>query len=158
MNRKAQIQIGETIAVLFVFFMLIVIGFLFYAKVIKGSIESEKEEASQFRSIGIAQKVMFLPELQCSEDNIIIDNCIDSLKLDAAEKLMRENKVYYYDLFEFSDVDVQQIYPSHREWHVYSRTMYDFRTKYLTNVPIALYNPDTKRHSFGVLTIETRLK
>ena len=102
-SKKSQIQIGETIAVLFVFFMLIVIGFLFYAKVIKGSIESEKEEASQFKSIGIAQKVMFLPELQCSENSIIIDNCIDSLKLDAAEEVMRENQVYYYDLFEFSE-------------------------------------------------------
>ena len=65
--KKSQIQIGETIAVLFVFFLLVVIGFIFYVGVIKDSIVSEKDELSQLKSIEIAQKVLYLPELQCSE-------------------------------------------------------------------------------------------
>ena len=99
MNKKSQIQIGETIAVLFVFFILIIIGFIFYVKVIKSNIQSESEELSQLKSVGIAQRIMFLPELQCSEDNIIIDNSIDMLKLESAQNIMKENELYYYDLF-----------------------------------------------------------
>lgn len=157
MDKKTQIQMGETIAVLFVFFILILIGLIFYVRIIKGSIEGEKDEASQLRAIGIAQRAMFLPELQCSEDNIIRDNCIDIWKLESAENLMKNNEIYYYDLLEFSDVKVSQIYPAEKEWMVYSRKI-ESATKFTTNVPISLFNPNTRRYGFGVLTIETYSK
>lgn len=156
--KKAQIQIGETIAVLFVFFILIIVGFIFYVKVIKSNLEIEKEELSQLRSIGIAQRVMFLPEIQCSEDNIIIDNCIDVLKLDSAQSIMKENELYYYDLLEFSDINIIQIYPNSSRWNLYSRKTEDFRSRFVTNVPISLYNPVARKHGFGILTIETLSK
>ncbi len=158
MKKKSQIQIGETIAVLFVFFILVVIGFMFYAKVFKGNLETEKDELSQARSVGIAQRIMFLPELQCSEDNVIIDNCIDILKLESAQKLMLDNSLYYYDLLEFSDVDIVQIYPKEISWNIYSRTTEDVKNRFVTNVPISLYNSTTRRFTFGILTIETLLK
>jgi hypothetical protein len=155
MDKKSQIQIGETVAVLFVFFILIIVGFIFYVKVIKGNIEQEKEELSQLRSVGIAQRVMFLPEVQCSEDNIIIDNCIDMLKLDAAKELMKESEIYYYDLLEFSDVTLLQIYPNDAKWEIYSRKKEKFQNKFVTNVPISLYEPLSRKYNFGVLTIDT---
>lgn len=152
--KKSQIQIGETIAVLFVFFILVIIGFIFYASVIKSNIESEKDELSQLRSIGVAQRAMFLPELQCSENNIVIDNCIDMLKLESAQNIMKENEIYYYDLLEFSDVSVSQIYPEESKWGIYSRKIEGFKNKFVTNVPISLYDPATRKHRFAVLTIE----
>lgn len=155
-SRKAQIQITETIAVLFVFFLLIIIGFIFYVRIIKGNIDLEKEELSQLRSIGIAQRVMFLPELQCSEDNVITDNCIDLLKLDSAQNLMRENELYYYDLLEFSEVNVTQIYPIEFKRNIYSRKIENPKSSILTPVPISLYDPVTKKYSFGILTVETQ--
>ena len=156
--KRAQIQIGETIAVLFVFFILIIMGFMFYVRVIKGNIDIEKEELSQLRSVGISQRIMFLPEIQCSEDNIIIDNCIDTLKLEYAQSIMRENEIYYYDLLEFSDVNVAQVYPDEAKWNIYSRKTEDFSSKFVTNVPVSLYDPNTRKHGFGVLTIETLSK
>ncbi len=152
--KKSQIQIGETIAVLFVFFILVIIGFIFYASVIKSNIESEKDELSQLRSIGVAQRAMFLPEVQCSENNIVIDNCIDMLKLESAQNIMKENEIYYYDLLEFSDVSVLQIYPEESKWDIYSRKIEGFKNKFVTNVPISLYDPATRKHRFAVLTIE----
>lgn len=158
MNQKAQIQIGETIAVLLVFFVLIVMGFIFYVKVIKENIKVEADELLQLKSVGIAQRVMFLPEVQCSEDNIITDNCIDVLKLEYAQKLMKDNEIYYYDLLEFSDVSVYQIYPDNIKWSLYSRKTESFTNKFVTNVPISLYSPITRKYGFGVLTIETYAK
>jgi len=158
MSKRTQIQIGETIAVLFVFFILIVIGFMFYARVIKSNIEVEKEELSQLRSVGIAQRVMFMPEVQCSENNLIIDNCIDILKLESAQNIMNENNIYYFDLLEFSDVSIYQIYPTEASWNIYSKKMEDFKNKFVTNVPISLYDPVTRKHGFGVLKIETLSK
>ncbi len=158
MNNKSQIQIGETIAVLFVFFILIIISLMFYTGVIKGNLELERDELSQLRSIGVAQRVMFLPEVQCSEDNIIADNCIDILKLDSAKSIMKENDVYYYDMLGFSDITISQIYPSELKWDIYSRKSEELENKLVTNVPVSLYNPGTKRHGFGILTIETWTK
>lgn len=154
-SAKSQIQIGETIAVLLVFFVLVIVALIFYTKVFKGEIESEKEELLQLNSIGIAQRITFLPELQCSEDNIIIDNCIDILKLDSSQKIMKQNEAYYYDLLEFSDINVFQIYPNNASWNIYSRTIDNFKSKFVTNVPIALYNPSTRKNGFGILKIET---
>ncbi len=155
MHKKSQIQMGETIAVLFVFFIFIIIGFVFYVRVIKGNIDLEREESAQLRSVGIAQRVMFFPELQCSEDNIVIENCIDILKLEAAQSLMQQNELYYYDLLEFSNVSLLQIYPREEYKEIYSRKIDNFKDKFVTNVPVSLYNPATKRHSFGILTVET---
>ena len=158
MKNKSQIQMGETIAVLFVFFILIVVSFIFYVRVLKGNIQSESEELSQLKSVGIAQRVMFLPEIQCSEDNVIADNCVDILKLKSAQSIMSQNEVYYYDLLEYSNISISQIYPSQATWNVYSRKIEDFKSKFVTNVPVSLYDPATRKYGFGVLTIETLSK
>ena len=156
--KRAQIQIGETIAVLFVFFILIVIGFIFYVKVIKGNIEVEQEELSQLKSVGIAQRVMFMPEIQCSDYNIISDNCVDVFKLNIAQSAIKENELYYYDLLEFSNITITQIYPDEAKWGIYSRKTEDARSKFVTNVPISLYDPVARKHGFCILTIETSIK
>lgn len=161
MHKKSQIQIGETITVLFVFFILITIGFIFYVKVIRGNIESDIEDVSQQKSIEIAQRAMFLPELQCSENSVKeIKNCIDILKLESAKDIInkKENDIYYYDLLEFSDIKVSQIYPANpsiSNLNIYSRKIQDFKNKFVTNVPVSLYDPVTKKYAFGVMTIET---
>ena len=158
MTKQSQIQIGETIAVLFVFFILIIVGFIFYVKVIKGNIALAKEESSQLRSVGIAQRVMFLPEIQCSEDNIIIDNCVDILKLEGAKDIINKNQIYYYDLLEFGEINITQIYPEAIKWNIYSRKIGNFTNKFVTNVPISLYDANSRKHKFGILTIETILR
>lgn len=160
MKKRAQIHIGETIAVLFVFFILVAIGFIFYFKIVKSNIEIESEEFSQIKSIGIAQRVMFLPELQCSEGNVIRENCIDVLKLESAQSVISQdiNKLQYFDLFEFSEISVQQIYPNEQKWNLYSRRLDNFRSKFVTNVPVALFNPISRTYGFGILTIETMSK
>src|SRR3989344_3891173 len=154
--KKSQIQIGETVAVLFVFFLLVIIGFIFYASVIKSNIVSEKEELSQLNSIEIAQKVLNLPEFQCSEGIVKEkENCIDVLKLGAAQEIIQQNEVYYFDIFEFGKISVMEIYPDVGEWDVYSKMTDDFRSNFSTNIPVSLYDPRTKRYSFGILSIET---
>ena len=165
MNKKSQIQIGETISVLFVFFILIAIGFIFYVRIIKGNLESQKDELSQLNSVGISQRVMFLPEIECSEDVVFeVHDCFDILKLNAAQTVMKlsSNALYYYDLLEFSNLSISEIYPDKtQKWTIYSRkpqNPQDFKNKFVTNVPVSLYDPLTRRRAFGVLTIETLSK
>ena len=150
---------AETIAVLFVFFILIIVGFIFYGKVIMGNLESQKDEFSQLHSVTVAQKAMFLPELQCSEDIVEeITGCFDVLKIEASQDLITKNSRYYYDLFEYGNVSIKQIYPDENEWPIYSRKLESFESRFITNIPISLYNPVTRRYGFGILTVETLSK
>ena len=158
MKKKAQIQIFETIAVVLVFFILIAVGFILYGKFVRSDLETLKEESSQSKSIAIAQRTMFMPELQCSVNNIITDNCIDKLKMESAQKIISANEIYYYDLLEFSEIKVRQVYPSDENWEIYSRKTKDYRSNFTTYVPITIYNPYTKLSGFGILTIQTLAK
>src|SRR3989338_7745702 len=152
MNRKtAQIQMMETIAVLFIFFILVVIGFVFYAKILKGNLEQQKEESAQLNAIEVAQRASSLPELQCSEGNIVSDNCIDLLKLEAASQIMQQNDIYYYDRLLFSKITVNEIYPNSNEWALYARPLDEFYSKITTNIPILLFNPIENKNSFGIM-------
>lgn len=159
-NKKAQIQIFETIAVLAVFFILLGIGFIFYTKVIKSNIESDAAEISQSKSVSVAQRVMFLPEIQCSEDNVPKEGCIDTLKLDSAISVINkpENSLYYYDSFEFSEIKIDEIYPNSQHWDLYLKTTADYKNKFQTNVPVTLYDPKTKTSKFGIISITTQTK
>jgi len=155
--RKAQVQIFETIAVLAVFFILIGIGFIFYGRIMQSNLAQERDEISQLRSIAIAQKAMFLPELQCSSENIIEDSCIDFAKLKAAETVMKEKPEYYYDFFEFSNITVLEIYPGTAQHDIYARKP-EFKQRFVTNVPVTIYDPLTRMNSFGILRVETYSK
>ena len=156
MNRKAQIQILETIAVLAVFFVLVVLGFSLYSKFFGIGIEDEKIEGFDLNAIKISQKASFLPELQCSLGGNIIDNCIDLLKLEAMPGIIsrEENKLHYFDNFGFSRIMVKEIYPGFREFLVYSNSLDDYSYKAAINIPISLFDPIENKYSFAVMNVE----
>ena len=160
-NKKAQIQIFETIAVLVVFFILLGIGFIFYTKFIKSNIESDMAEISQGKSVSIAQRAMALPEIQCSDDNVPKEDCIDTLKLESAIFVIPENSLYYYDLFEFSEITISEIYPNPGApaKALYTRAApNDYKAQFKTRVPVTLYNPIIKTNRFGMMEIVTYTK
>lgn len=154
MKRKSQIQMGESIAILFIFFILVVFGFVFYMNVMRSSAKVEMEENIQLKAIGIAQKASFLPELQCSEENVRVEDCIDVLKLEAAAGLIEDNNIYFYDTFEFSKIWVEEIFPGTQEWPIYNNTPPTFKNRLSTFIPISLFNPVSKEYDFGVLAVE----
>ncbi|MBR9691284.1 hypothetical protein GOV06_00700 [Candidatus Woesearchaeota archaeon] len=153
-KKTAQVKMFETIAVLVVFFVLIMFGFMFYTKIQKGSFEEAREENLILKAIDTSQKISFLPEFQCSRDNIQEENCIDMLKLDAAEQVINKNKLDYVETFGFSRVYIQEVYPSQDEWNLYDLPKQEDKGKISTQFPISLYNPLTDTYSFGVLFVD----
>jgi hypothetical protein len=156
--RKSQIQMGESIAVLFIFFILVIFGFVFYMNVMKGSVKVEKEENIQLKAIGIAQKASFLPELQCSEENVRKESCIDLYKLEAVAGLLEENNIYYYDVFEFSKIWVEGVFPEEGVWSLYNNPLTEYNNKLSTFIPVSLFDATTKEYDFGILVVETYTK
>lgn len=158
MDKKSQIHIEETIAILLVFFALLILGFAFYSTIMKGIFGKEKEESRQLEAIAVAQKVPFLPELQCSENNIIASDCIDIYKLDAAREVIKKNPIFYIGEFGMSTITVNEIYPDSKKWVIYNNTLPD-SVKLSTDIPIALKDPTKiNKYHFGILSVDVYLK
>lgn len=155
--KKAQVQMMETIAVLFIFFILIAFGFIFYANVLKGSIAVTKREHSELKAIELANRVSSLPELQCSDNNIVQENCIDWLKLEKADLLMDQNRLFYFGMLGYSNVIIEQVFPvdytSTFSYTVYSNIPPDYSDKLPTYIPILLKKPITGGYGFGIMTV-----
>lgn len=113
----------ETIAVLFIFFILLVFGLLFYFKFQDLGFEQRQEEVLGARAMDSTLQVLFLPELQCSRgDAEAEDNCIDLAKLRALEEIVPTYlNDYYFNLFSFATVTVQETYPGDETWVIYDR-------------------------------------
>ena len=153
-TKRGQVQMGESVAILFVFFTLLVFGFIFYVRIIGSSAESEVEEQIQLKAVAVAQKASFLPELQCSQENVRVENCIDIYKLTHFDDLILKNKLYYYDVFGFSKISVQRKFPDPKVFPVYNSEPGLFKEKLSTFIPISLYNATDDNYGFGILVVE----
>ena len=159
-NKKSQIKMFETIAVLLIFFVLVGFGLIFYSGIQKQGFQEKQEENFELMAIQTAQLVSFLPELQCSSDGIITDDCFDILKVEALREIINNpqnqklKNEYYYDLFGFSSISIEQIYPPGVSWLIYERTTERTKAKSSIMIPVSLYDASSREYNFGVLNIE----
>ena len=111
----------ETIAVLFIFFVLLLFGMIFYYRYQSTAIQEKKEELLAERAMGTTLRVLFLPELMCTQFTAEpIDNCIDGLKLQQLEPdrgnggeiagVIQSNiEDYYFELFSYATITIYEI-------------------------------------------------
>ena len=150
----------ETIAILIIFFILVMFGLIFFSQVQRTTFDQRSATAAGERAISVSLRAAFLPELVCTKgDNVEVRDCIDLTKLDAAADVIEQNSDYYFDIFQYSTVRVEQYYPASQSWTLYSRTRdgrpADENTpKASTPVPMSLFDPFTREYSFGVLIID----
>ena len=155
--KKAQIKLFETIAVLVVFFFLLVFGLVFYASTRVRTHVDSLDESFQLQVMNIVQQVNSLPELQCTSENIPTSNCIDKIKLEAFSQVALNKKTYYHTLFTYSDITVQQVYPAAdppQTWAIYSNPRLEFTQKSKNHIPILLFDPIKRKYNAAVLIVE----
>lgn len=155
----------ETIAVLLIFFVLIGFGLIFYGRIQEKTIQETAEGNFELKAIQTAQLVSFLPELQCSSNNFIVDDCFDILKVKALRDIINnppnndiKNK-YYFDIFGFSSITIEQIYPFPvARWSIYEKTIEKTKAESSINIPVSLYDPISRAYNFGILTVDVYRK
>lgn len=154
-ERKAQIKMFESIAVLIIFFFLIVFGLSFYMVVAKSSAKKAHERFLQLKAIQTVQKLATLPELECVLIGVQIENCFDRLKIEKfAEMLMRDDaREWYFDTFGFSEIEVKEIYPKEKTISLYSNRLAE-RGYSFSQIPVLIYEPVGNSFSFGALEIK----
>ncbi|MBI4449343.1 hypothetical protein HY641_04945 [Candidatus Woesearchaeota archaeon] len=145
----------ETVAVLVIFFFLIAFGLSFYFLVSKTQASKEYERTLQLRSITFTQKIATLPELDCVRVTVQVERCFDSLKTDAFRHILQNPGIKddYFALFGYSNVTIQEIFPSVHTYQLYDRALPNASASIPTTIPILLRNPHKNTYSFGVLRV-----
>lgn len=112
-RKRGQVQMIETITVLFVFFILVAVGIMFYAKYQKAAFEEKRQELQLVKASTIALRAVFMPELQCTKGEAEPeDYCIDMVKARSFFNALRPFfEEYYFDLFSFGSITLTQLYP-----------------------------------------------
>jgi hypothetical protein len=158
--KKAQIKMMETISVLIVFMILMTFVVIFYANISRAGAPKAQDELASLKAIEISQFIAYLPEFQCSEKNIIADNCFDLMKIEAFITYTNTDpeginaiNTDYYDLFEFSKIELFQIYPDDEYWLIYERNTTKKASKKMSHLPISVYHPLTNEYGFAILNV-----
>ncbi|MBW3012858.1 hypothetical protein KY325_01385 [Candidatus Woesearchaeota archaeon] len=144
-KKRGQIQTLESVAVLFVFFILLALSMVFYMSYAKSKESGRLAEINREQAMLIAQQVINLPELKSSRRAVRGVNTIDAIKLEALKNVLDRNfdlrQGIYQERFGSSIISVREIYPGQNEWQLYSNPDLDANFRNEFYVPVSLYNP-----------------
>jgi len=155
--QKSQIKLGETVAIMFVFFILLIVGAVFYMNIQRSTVAQDITQAYELRAVELAQTISFLPEAQCTESNVVKASCFDLYKLIALSKVAGTplGTNLYSNEFGMTTIRLFMIYPRGGNWTLYSNPKGNFTSAPVTHIPIALYNTTVDKYYFGVLEVTT---
>ncbi len=160
-QKKAQMKLGETIAVLIIFFLLLFFGIFFYSGIEKREFQQKITETQEKTSIDIAQTITFLPELKCTSEDIAQTLCIDILKAESFQSFSQQNSAYYYSIFGNTKIELIKIYSGSISTEnipiapieIYQGT--ESMNYFTTHMPITIFYPTPYpgRNGIGLLKI-----
>lgn len=155
-SRKGQIHLTETVAVLFIFFILIVFGMIFYSKYQQISFKEKSEELVASKAMDTTLRILFLPELICSRgDAEPEDNCLDAMKLRHANETMRVHaEDYYFDLLSYATITVTQLYPEEKEFILYDKPKPEYTKREPTYFVVSVRDDMVGDYGFGYVKVE----
>lgn len=159
MRKKSQIKMTENIAVMVIFFVLLVFAIVFYANVKRGTSQDELEELKQLKAVDAALILSNLPEIKCSIAATEQGACLDLYKILALKEIYEQNPNsvinHYQDKFGFATITIRQLYPIEQTIIVYDNKIDDDKiSKFFTPIPVTLYNVTNGNNAFGVIEFE----
>lgn len=110
MTKKAQLHLMESTVVMFVFFLLVMVGLTVYSNYQNAKIERIRIEMNEQKAVQIAKKVLFTPEIECSNNNARTLDCIEIQKLKPFVERVKQNPAYYRQEFGNAKVSVRWVY------------------------------------------------
>tara|TARA_Y100000310_G_C20582062_1_gene763525 strand:- start:140 stop:658 length:519 start_codon:yes stop_codon:yes gene_type:complete len=156
LQRKAQVRLTETVAVLFIFFILVMFGMIFYYHYYQVSLQDKQAELFASRAMDTTLTTLFLPELMCSKGEAEPEsNCIDLMKLRHLNPTFQDHLVdYYFEMFSYAKITVNQTYPPpSKEWVIYEKVPDEIEFYDPTYFVVALKDDLTGSYGFGYLEV-----
>lgn len=106
--KKGQLEMNETIMVLFAVFIILGLGMFFYYKFLHSSLQSIGSELSEEESSVLLVSVASLPEIGCEGGR---DFCLDATKLSLFKQITKNNINYYKKKWGYRKIWIEQVYP-----------------------------------------------
>lgn len=175
-SKKSQMNL-EVIMVLFIFLILVGLGFAIKGKMDTTNAQETISEQERESSVTTAQKISFLPELICTSNGIIENNCFDLIKIKSMSDILNDEETGekiivddYYETFGYGNITFKVIYPKdygvleleeYQNITVYEyakknkNNNYYYDTSYTTYVPVTIFNPIEHDYYLGMLIIQT---
>ncbi|MBS3139379.1 hypothetical protein J4479_00065 [Candidatus Woesearchaeota archaeon] len=149
-GRSAQIHLSETVAVIFIFFVLILFGAIFYYKFQEVSFKEKQQELLASRAIDTTTKMLFLPEVSCTKQESEAEpNCFDMMKARHVAELFKEFNQTYFELFSYAKITINQTYPEPFELVVYNQEPGKWANKKPTFFVVALKDEQKSPGYYG---------
>lgn len=155
-NKKAQIEMGETIAVIIIVTIMIFFGLAFYTKIKTLDLKDQTDKFNQFDAVKLANIVSNMPEILCSKQQVIDINCVDKYKLLALNQSIADDEAFFYyrSILQNSRISVEQLYPDKINYSLYENNMTANQSIETISIPVNIYDPITRKNAFGVLKVE----
>jgi len=157
--KKAQLQIMENVFILIIIFIIFIFAFLFYVRIQRSNQIDKIDSFKDIEFVKKAQLLSFLPELMCTDNNVIKVDCYDILKIEAFTKEISENRDYYDPLFGKVNITVKRYEPSpdfeswNNVWNIYDNPTGENKGVREEKFFVLLRDVTTKSDYFGVLFI-----
>jgi hypothetical protein len=166
MNRKSQIQMGETIAIIVIVMFILIIGLGFWKSTQTKDIEIKARDSEDLSIIVLSKTVPELPEFKCySTESVSKVNCIDYYKIMAFNLSMntplsrQKTFDYYRNYFHRSKITFAQLYPSEFNITVYDNNITSTKSLKIS-IPIVIEKSLGRKgvKGFGLLIVEGYFK
>ena len=153
--KRAQLRMAESIIILFIFFILLTFGIIFYAKISIYTGEKDVAEAKELSAENLRKKVRFLSEIQCTEAGNVEFDCYDLGKIKALKESIATTNYDYYaqNVFLQSNISFTGIYPDEEQIQLYAAPPDSAMGAESFQTPVTLYNPINDTYNFGYITI-----
>jgi len=157
-GKKAQIKMFENVAVMIIFFFLLIFGASFYFTLQKASLQTQVERINQLAAVQQALRLTYLPELDCSFIGVQKENCFDKFKVDSFAESNPTQNLAYFNIFGYSNITLKTIYPYPETKTIYDRTPPNISSSTQTQIPVLVCengcDPLNLQYSFGVLEVD----
>lgn len=149
---RAQIRVLESVAVLIIFFIILVIGSSIYFGIQKSNLAKEEFAFENKESLNLLVKVQSLPELDCSFASAHTSNCFDLYKLESFSSIVDEEdaKLFYYSLFGNVKISVSTLFPERLNFTLYDVPLEDYSSMLTKTLPVLVYDPVSSRYYFAI--------
>ena len=166
--KQGQVEINETLLVLFVIVIILIIGMFLYFRFSLAHVKTIAGELSEQESTILLASALALQEIRCEEKD-----CADTSKFLPFAALTQHDQ-YYSDLLGFKKIVFEQVYPAvegHectlslysqdtypqncRLWVVYDHHPGSIKQRTLVSTFVSLYFPEINEYRIGRLEVTT---
>jgi hypothetical protein len=161
-TKKSQLKIMETVFILIIFFILLMIGLIFYSNIEANSLAKINELDQQRNMLKFAISISNFPELSCTElTSELSEGCFDLYKIRVFSQLREDDEfkrdmiLNYFDLFGDSVITIREVFPDKAEFMIFNKTLDGSKDIKYSFIPVIVRDPADKKDIFAYLEIRT---